>query len=74
MNEYDEEMMRDYDWHENTGDLPEFFDEDGEIFDPVEVRVRCPLCGHRFVMTADASWDWLECDCPRCGGFVHVNL
>lgn len=30
MNENDEMMMQDYDWHQNTGDLGDFFDDDSD--------------------------------------------
>ena len=56
---HDEEMWQDYDYHQNTGELPEYFDEDDgfDIVDAespgdpgpdyVPIHARCPRCGVR---------------------------
>lgn len=56
---HDEEMWQDYDYHQNTGELPEYFDEDDDGCsdgdddygasdggsDYIPIRSKCPRCG-----------------------------
>lgn len=44
--DHDEEMWQDYDYHQNTGELPEYFDDDSELDDEYweELHVECPEC------------------------------
>ena len=71
---HDEEMWQDYDYHQNTGELPEYFDDDDECYDDDEdygegggldyipIHARCPRCGSWSAMLLeDGSFSCLYC-------------
>jgi hypothetical protein len=73
---HDDEMWQDYDYHRNTGELPEYFDEEedagydsgGEDYgsddgpDYIPIRARCPRCGSMSAkLLVDGSYSCLYC-------------
>lgn len=72
---HDEEMWQDYDYHQNTGELPEYFgdDDDGGYsgdggsgscggINYIPVRSRCPRCGSMSAkMLDDGTYSCLYC-------------
>ena len=72
---HDEEMWQDYDYHQNTGELPEYFDDDDDGgygddggsgscggIDYIPVRSRCPRCGSMSAkMLDDGTYSCLYC-------------
>lgn len=72
---HDEEMWQDYDYHQNTGELPEYFDEEGDEYcdddgdygegsgpDYIPVHRRCPRCGSWSAMLLeDGTFSCLYC-------------
>lgn len=71
---HDEEMWQDYDYHQNTGELPEYFDEDDSIDyvdaespgdpgpDYIPIHARCPRCGSWSAMLlTDGTYSCLYC-------------
>lgn len=80
---HDEEMWQDYDYHQNTGELPEYFDDDyddasycgdddcgsGHGPDYVPVRSRCPRCGNMSAkMLDDGTYSCLYCSAHHYNG------
>ena len=63
---HDEEMWQDYDYHQNTGELPEYFDEEADEY-------------YNEDEDEDEDEDYGECGgsdyipvhrrCPRCGSW-----
>ena len=71
---HDEEMWQDYDYHQNTGELPEYFEEydeigyadDGDYGDPgpdyIPIHARCPRCGSWSAkLLVDGTYSCLYC-------------
>ena len=71
---HDEEMWQDYDYHQNTGELPEYFEEDDEIDyaddddygapgpDYIPIRAKCPRCGSWSAkLLIDGTYSCLYC-------------
>ncbi len=71
---HDEDMWQDYDYHQNTGELPEYFNEDEDVIydddgdggdpgpDYIPIRARCPRCGSWSAMLlTDGNYRCLYC-------------